>query len=464
MKNSHFTAEEKLLEYYRTAPGSLTCTTATAYNPSGESGFFRFREQLCYGHCRSGTASDISQASHFDASKDVRCDGSTIRLPFSFAEVVDNLRLERYQRRTTSAREVLTRSELTRRLYYLIRGSFPVSLRRQLQKAYFRDWASLPFPAWPVDFTVDSLHRELLRLLMEASGTKKVPFIWFWPEGATSCLIMTHDVETATGRDFTPQLMDLDESYGIQASFQVIPEKRYKVSNDYISAIRSRGFEFNLHDLNHDGHLYRGRREFEHRAERINGYLRRYGTRGFRAGSMYRKQEWYDVFDFSYDMSVPNVGHLEPMRGGCCTVMPYFVGKILEIPLTMVQDYSLLHILGDYSTDLWRRQVALISGANGLMSFIVHPDYLVERRAIRLYESLLEYLREIVARENVWPTLPGEVDLWWRARNQMSLVAREHSWEVIGPESERARLAYAVLDRDRLVYELAEIPSRVTAV
>ena len=47
---------------------------------------------------------------------------------------------------------------------------------------------------------------------------------------------------------------------------------------------------------------------------------------------MYRNQEWYDVFEFSYDMSVPNVAHLEPMRGGCCTVMPYFIGKIVELP------------------------------------------------------------------------------------------------------------------------------------
>ena len=53
-------------------------------------------------------------------------------------------------------------------------------------------------------------------------------------------------------------------------------------------------------------------------------------------------------------MSVPNVAHLEPQRGGCCTVMPYFVGDVLELPLTTIQDYSLFHILGDYSTTLWK--------------------------------------------------------------------------------------------------------------
>jgi hypothetical protein len=332
-----------------------------------------------------------------------------------------------------------------------------------LQKAYFSDWRGLPFPSWPVDFTVDTLHRELVQLLMTVGGVKKVPFIWFWPEGASSCLIMTHDVETAVGRDFSSALMDLDDSFGIRASFQVIPEERYSVSDDYVSEIRRRGFEFNIHDLNHDGNLYEERREFERRAQKINAYLRSYDARGFRAGSMYRRQDWYDVFEFSYDMSVPNVAHLEPMRGGCCTVMPYFVGRIVELPLTMTQDYSLLHILDDFSIDLWERQLALIRRQNGLISFIVHPDYLVERKAREVYESLLEYLRRLVVEEHIWAALPGDVERWWRARSQMSLVPREDGWEIVGPENQRARLAYAVLDGDHLVYELDQVPSRVSA-
>jgi hypothetical protein len=50
--------------------------------------------------------------------------------------------------------------------------------------------------------------------------------------------------------------------------------------------------------------------------------------------------------------------------------------------------------------------------------------------------------------------LPGEVDRWWRDRRAMSLVSDNHRWKVEGPGSERARVAYAVLDHDRLVYEL----------
>ncbi len=271
---------------------------------------------------------------------------------------------------------------------------------------------------------------------------------------------MTHDVETSAGRDFTFKLIDLDDSYGIKASFQVIPELRYEVPDEYVREIRSRECEFNIHDLNHDGHLYLEREEFVRRAAGINDYAHRYNSRGFRAGSMYRKQEWYDVFEFSYDMSVPNVAHLEPLRGGCCTVMPYFIGKIVELPLTTAQDYSLFHILNDYSTNLWKQQLALIRERNGLMSFLTHPDYLIERRARNVYESLLDYLRQMVAREKIWAALPRDVDRWWRARSLMRLVSRGDEWEIVGPETERARLAYAVLDGGRLVYELAEAPTR----
>jgi hypothetical protein len=454
---------QTLLDYYRISPESLAGISLTADSAPGEVGFFQFGEaSICYGRCSNGVAADVAGSTEFNAMKGVRRNGPAIELPFDFKEVIENLRLERYRQEKKGRLALFATSEPVRQLYYLIRKALPFPVRRKLQRIYFQDWKELPFPAWPVDFTVDTLHEEILGLMLEASGAKKLPFIWFWPEGAPSCIIMTHDVETCAGRDFTFKLMDLDDSYGMKSSYQVIPEKRYEVPHEYVSGIRSRGCEFNIHDLNHDGHLYSERVEFARRAAEINSYVRRYRTQGFRAGAMYRKQDWYDIFEFSYDMSVPNVAHLEPLRGGCCTVMPYFIGKILELPLTTVQDYSLFHILGDYSIDLWKQQLTLIRKRNGLMSLLAHPDYLVERRARDVYASLLDYLRQMVARERLWATLPGEVDRWWRARNQMRLVPRGDEWEIVGPESERARVAYAFLDGGRVAYELSSaLPQKV---
>ena len=46
----------------------------------------------------------------------------------------------------------------------------------------------------------------------------------------------------------------------------------------------------------------------------------------------------------------------------------------------------------------------------------------------------------------------------------MKLVSRGDEWEIVGPEKERARLAYAVQDGSRLVYELAGASPRKPAV
>ena len=425
--------------------------------PAGETGFFKFGSKIvCYGRSELGVAANAEQAGSFDAAKGVRRTGSVIRLPFSIAQVVENLRREHYVKQWNPDQKKIVNHPVTRKAYYVVRDLLPVSMRRYLQRSYFYNWQSLPFPSWPVDSSVDALHEEYLRLCMEAKGLQKVPFIWFWPDGAPNGMIITHDVETLAGRNATSTLMDIDESRGFRASIQVVPEKRYDVPEDYVFSIRERGFEFNVHDLNHDGNLYRDHEEFLRRARKINEYVRRYGASGFRSGAMYRNLDWYDAFEFSYDMSVPNVAHLEPQRGGCCTVMPYFVGKILEMPLTTCQDYSLFHMLNDYSLDIWKEQIDLIRAKNGLMSFISHPDYLIEPRARKTYEKLLDYLRQMVDREKIWAALPGEVDRWWRARSQMRLVRGANDWEIEGPEKERARVAYAVLDGKRLNYEVSK--------
>ena len=289
---------------------------------------------------------------------------------------------------------------------------------------------------------------------LKSRGLQKIPFIWFWPDGAHASAIMTHDVEGPVGREFCGELMDLDDSFGIKSAFQVVPDGPRGTSQELPDRLRSRDFEVNLHDLNHDGRLFQSRQQFLQRVKEINRYARELGCQGFRSGSMYREQSWFDAFEFDYDMSVPNVAHLEPQRGGCCTVMPYFVGKILELPVTMTQDYSLFHILGDYSIGLWRQQMELILSSNGMISVITHPDYLIETRARGVYRELLAELFLWRKERQLWITLPGEVNRWWRNRNLMTMVPEGSSWRIEGPDSHRATVAFAKLDGNRIVYEL----------
>ena len=419
-------------------------------------GYFLFGEgATCYGRCFGHEPAEFPEGVRRDVRSYCEINDGIAYLPFDPSAVVDNLRFERYISDWRDEKQVSALAQL----YYFVRPILPVGIRSHLQKVYLRNWKNLSFPRWPVDSSVDNLLQQLLLLSIRSNRVKQVPFIWFWPDGAPSCALLSHDVETTAGRNFCPTLMDVDDSFGIKASFQVIPEERYGVEREFLSSIRDRGFEVVVHDLNHDGHLYRTRKQFLERAAKINAYGKEYGANGFRAGVLYRKQVWYDALDFDYDMSVPNVAHLDPQRGGCCTVMPYFIGKILELPVTTVQDYTLFNILGEYSTDLWKQQIELIMNKHGLMSFIVHPDYIIGDRERGIYEELLGDLRHLREEKGIWITTPGEVNQWWRQRTEMRLVEDVDGWRIQGDGAERARVAYASEKDGNLVVTLKNVPA-----
>ena len=393
----------------------------------------------------------------------VSSSGTNVDLPFDPVQVLDNLRHERYPSLQGSAHSANKSGSLVRTLYYLVRPMLPVALRKHLQRIYLRNWEDIPFPKWPVDFTVENFLARLLVLSMESRGVTRIPFIWFWPEGAPSCTVVTHDVEETAGWDFCPQLMDLDDSFGIKSSFQIVPEERYKVTEERLALIRDRGFEINVHDLNHDGKLFIDRDEFLRRASAINRYKDSFRAKGFRTAILYRKIDWFDALDFSYDLSVPNVAHLEPQRGGCCTVFPFFNGNMIELPVTMAQDYSLFNILKDYSINLWKRQISLIRARNGLMQMIVHPDYIIEEKARRVYADLLRYIAELRDSKETWVALPAEAADWWRLRNKLTLVQEAGTWQIRGEGSERARIAYARISNGKLTYEFESQENKKTA-
>src|SRR5262249_51040688 len=144
-------------------------------------------------------------------------------------------------------------------------------------------WKTLKFPRWPVDRSIDLLFEQVLLASLRTQRLGRIPFIWFWPDSAPSCAMMTHDVDTQVRRDHCSKVMDLEDAYGIHSCFAVVPESRYEVTKEYLNSITQRGFEIAIHDLNHDGYLFRDRKEFLARAEKINAYRERFGANGFRA-------------------------------------------------------------------------------------------------------------------------------------------------------------------------------------
>lgn len=440
-----------LTDYYR-CPANLL--PAIPSSPStGKQGYFKLGQDTVFGGLARGQTSDRPEDAFHDALAEVSIDAERVQLPFDAAELVDNLRQEQYCPRV--AEEGGTQNGVIRKTYYFLRPWLSVSLRRHAQKLHLRGWDKIPFPKWPVDFTVERIHQKLMLLAMRARNIDKMPFVWFWPEGYKSCAILTHDVEETSGRDFCSQLMDIDESFGFRSSFQVVPENRYSVPKSFLDSIVNRGFEVNVHDLKHDGRLFIVHEEFLRRAKEINRYAKQFRARGFRSGVLYRNADWFDSLEFLYDMSIPNVAHLDPQRGGCCTVMPYFIQNLVELPVTCTQDYTLFYILGAQSIDLWKQQIGLLTANNGLISVIIHPDYVIEPKVQKLYRALLGYLAELRTSGEIWSPLPVEVAEWWRQRSLMKVVSDGSGWRIEGPGMERAKLAFASRAGDTLTYSFS---------
>lgn len=438
-------AASRLDAYFR---GSLDVEIAAANDLSGQPGFFTFGGAVCYGRVAGVVPAAEAGADLPDVTTLARVAPGRVTLPFDLDEVVDNLRFERYCR--GAGHEGLGSSAAVRSVYYLLRPLLTVGVRKHLQRIKLRDWQRIPFPSWPVDTSVDRLVSSVLGHAVESAGAGELPFIWFWPDGANGAAIVTHDVESPAGLAFCGQLMDLDEEAGLKASFQLVPEVRYQTTPAAFETLRQRGFEGNIHDLNHDGHLFESHDRFSDRFPKINAYARQFGARGFRAACMYRNQDWIGALSVAYDLSVPNVAHMEPQRGGCCTVLPYFIGNVVELPLTTIQDYSLFNILGEYSIELWKQQIEAIVEHRGLITLLSHPDYLIEPEARRVYRELVAHVRRVCDERHVWHALPGDVERWWRARADMTLVRRGSSWAIEGDASGRARVAYAAVENGQL--------------
>ncbi|TME31015.1 MAG: hypothetical protein E6I75_19640, partial [Chloroflexi bacterium] len=180
-----------LTEYYRCPDEFVSMALVGELSP--DSGFFRFGRHVCYGQSSCGYRTP-TPTGLYDTRPAAITSGGRLHVPFDLSQVVDNLRLERY---AAEPEGTAPQQALWQRPYYSLRPLIPASLRRALQRLYLRDWKRVPFPRWPIDDTVDAMLERLLLLCLRSQGIDRVPFVWFWPDGAPSCAIVTHDIETA---------------------------------------------------------------------------------------------------------------------------------------------------------------------------------------------------------------------------------------------------------------------------
>lgn len=241
-----------------------------------------------------------------------------------------------------------------------------------------------------------------------------------WPNGKKFAFVVTHDVEGVRGLARCRKLADLDNALGIRAAFNFVPEGEYRVSDSLRAVLEHEGFEVGVHDLYHDGSLYRSSRHFEKQALRINQYLKLWAASGFRSGYMFHNLDWLLGLDTLYDTSTFDTDPFEPQPDGVRTIFPFWVQRsgskgYVELPYTLPQDSTLFVLLKETTIDLWTKKLDWVASHGGMALTIVHPDYISfdgkpnawEYQA-DLYERLLKY---VVTRygDACWYALPREV-------------------------------------------------------
>jgi len=263
-----------------------------------------------------------------------------------------------------------------------------------------------------------------------------------WPEGKKFAFVITHDVEGLEGMQKCQQLMRLEMEMGFRSSFNFIPEGSYSVTEEIRQELIRNGYEVGVHDLKHDGFLYRSRKQFRINAQRINYYLSKWDAVGFRSGFMLHKLDWLHDLNVVYDASTFDTDPFEPQPDGFRTIFPFHVKKTgdkegpgyIELPYTLPQDSTLFLLLKEKNTSIWQLKLDWIAEHGGLALINIHPDYIdfsgnkfsSFRYPANMVRELLGYVSEKY-KGMFWNPLARELAVWYRKEVSQTTAALPES-------------------------------------
>ncbi|MFO1497468.1 MAG: DUF354 domain-containing protein [Verrucomicrobiota bacterium] len=208
---------------------------------------------------------------------------------------------------------------------------------------------------------------------------------------------------------------------GFRSCFNFVPEGSYDVPEPLREWIAFQGFEVGVHDLKHDGKLYRSRHSFRKNAVEINRYLREWNAAGFRSGFMLHQLEWLHDLNLLYDASTFDTDPFEPQPDGVHTIFPFWVAGsegrgYVELPYTLPQDSTLFLVLQERDPSIWLEKLDWIIAHGGMALLDTHPDYMVFSGScppdcsypVRYYREFLEYIVHRY-KGQFWQPLPREM-------------------------------------------------------
>jgi hypothetical protein len=320
-----------------------------------------------------------------------------------------------------------------KKVYYLLKPILPRALTRILRQIYSRPEKADLNIQWPIEPRYINFLWETMTQALQVVPEHELCIKPFWPHGFQFALVLTHDIESKNGQRFVRAVADLEESLGFRSSFNFVPEG-YPIDIGLVDELRQRGFEIGIHGLKHDGRLFNSNKEFLRCAKKINHYLTEFEAVGFRAPLTIRNPEWMQVLNIEYDLSFFDTDPFEPIPGGTMSIWPFFTGHFVELPYTLVQDYTLVSVLGETTPKIWLEKVDFIEKYHGIALTNSHPDYLSKKSNWDIYHEFLIAMKD---RKGFWHALPRDAAKWWRTR---AMNDSSH----LGEEAERLATASLV--------------------
>jgi hypothetical protein len=319
-------------------------------------------------------------------------------------------------------------------LYYAVKDFIPAGVRCLIRSLAVRLQRRRAFPNWPSEDALLLFQRDWILRAMELSAARQAWHIGFWPRDYSCCVVLTHDVESPAGFERMEVMAELEERFGFRSAWN-LPLDQYPIDWRRVQRLRRRGFEFGAHGLRHDGMLFRSRLHFLDLAPRVQALAFEHGLRGFRSPSTLRNARWLGEMDFDHDSSFADTDPFEPQPGGSCSIFPYFIGGLVELPYTLAQDHTLINLLRRDPVPIWMDKVNWLAARGAMILALTHPDYSAAGRGLYAYSELLRRLADLPA---AWRALPSEVSAWWRQRAGLRLETSGGRPQIAGPYAHRA--------------------------
>lgn len=293
----------------------------------------------------------------------------------------------------------LTRQRpLTSRLWFNYRN-IPSGLRvmaaRGIAFCKRPDARRIGFPDWPVDKSVEAL--DYLKKVAHGPDEKSP-----WPEAKKFAFCVTHDLESKDGLKDIERLVSIDRSFGFKACWNV-STMLMESHGECIERLRASGCEIGCHGYNHDNKFaFLKKDKMRARLERCSKYIDKYEVRGFRSPSLLRSPELMEELSsyFKFDSSYPDTDAFSETgeRNGCSRIRPFFINKMLELPITMPMDSSMLFMGYDHEKMLkvWLKKLDWLKQRQGmaLINVHCHRPFSLKGKVYDAYGRLLEVVAE----------------------------------------------------------------------